>query len=289
MRCVFSPYLFAGGGTLSKGNPKDKRTRQKERLDKLLVQRGLVETRERAQALIMAGQVFVEGQRVDKPGRRVPVDSHIDVRQQMPYVSRGGYKLAAMLDHLQLDVSGWTCVDVGSSTGGFTDVLLQRGARKVYAIDVGYGQLAWRLRQDPRVVVMERTNIRYVHSLPEPCDLATIDVSFIGLRLVLPPVRGLVRPEGWIIALIKPQFEAGPRRVGKGGIVRDPRVHRDVLVQVLEHAHSLALGLQALIVSPIRGTEGNVEFLAAWRLDVPDKVEREDAIAAVLAQTEEYV
>lgn len=256
---------------------------RKERLDRLLVERGLAETRERAQALIMAGRVFVAGRRADKPGRRVPRDAEIEVRGRMPYVSRGGYKLAAMLDHLQLDVHGWTCVDVGASTGGFTDVLLQRGARRVYAIDVGYGQLAWKLRQDPRVVVMERTNIRHVHSLPEVCDLATIDVSFIGLHLVLPPVCNLVRPDGWIIALIKPQFEAGPDKVGKGGIVREPEVHREVLLRVLAEAERLGLGLQALIRSPIHGAKGNVEFLAAWRKGGSARVEIAEEVKRVLA------
>ncbi len=254
----------------------------KERLDKLLVERGLAESRERAQALIMAGEVLVDGRRVDKPGRRVSRDAHIEVKARLPYVSRGGFKLAAMLDHLGLDVTDWVCVDVGASTGGFTDVLLQRGARRVYAIDVGYGQLAWKLRQDPRVVVMERTNIRHVKSLPEVCDLATVDVSFIGLDLVLPPVCNLVRAGGWIIALIKPQFEAGPDKVGKGGIVRDPEVHREVLTRVLQNAARLGLGLQALIRSPIRGAEGNVEFLAAWQKGTPPRLDVEAAIASVV-------
>lgn len=257
---------------------------RRERLDKLLVERGLVESRERGQALILAGEVLVNGQRVDKPGKRVPVDAKIEVRSRLPYVSRGGFKLAAMLDHLGLDVRGWTCMDVGASTGGFTDVLLQRGARRVYAIDVGYGQLAWKLRQDPRVVVMERTNIRHVHALPEPMDLATVDVSFIGLRLVLPNVIRLVKDEGWIIALIKPQFEAGPDRVGKGGIVRDPEVHRDVLKAVLGFAREQGLGLQALIVSPILGAEGNVEFLAAWRKAAADAINAAEHVDAVVEE-----
>ena len=257
---------------------------RKERLDRLLVQRGLVESRERAQALILAGKVYVAGARVDKPGKRVPVDATITVQEQLPYVSRGGYKLAAMLDHLHLTVDGWVCVDVGASTGGFTDVLLQRGARRVYAIDVGYGQLAWKLRQDPRVVVMERTNIRHVDTLPEPMDLATVDVSFIGLHLVLPQVTRLVREGGWIIALIKPQFEAGPEQVGKGGIVRDPAVHREVLTRVLRLAAELALGLQALIPSPIRGAEGNVEFLAAWVKGQPARVAMEHVVEEALVQ-----
>ena len=259
-----------------------KKTGRKERLDKLLVERGLAETRERAQALIMAGEVTVNGTRVDKPGKRVPVDAQIEVKAPLPYVSRGGYKLAAMLDHLNLDVRDFICVDVGASTGGFTDVLLQRGARRVYAIDVGYGQLAWKLRQDPRVVVMERTNIRHVTSLPEPIDLATIDVSFISLRLVLPKVVALVRHGGWIIALIKPQFEAGREQVGKGGIVRDPAVHHQVLERVLTIAENLDLGLHALIPSPIRGTEGNVEFLAAWQRAASPQISKEEAITQAL-------
>ncbi len=256
----------------------------RERLDKLLVQRGLAKSREQAQALIMAGAVYVDDQRVDKPGKRVPVEARITVKARMPYVSRGGYKLAAMLDHLQLSVKGWTCVDVGASTGGFTDVLLQRGARRVYAIDVGYGQLAWKLRQDPRVVVMERTNIRHVTTLPEPMDLATVDVSFIGLHLVLPNVVRLVRQGGWVIALIKPQFEAGPHQVGKGGIVRDSNVHREVLQRVLRLAEELALGLHALIPSPIRGAEGNVEFMAAWRKDQPSTLDTVKAVEEVVEQ-----
>ncbi|NPA90624.1 MAG: TlyA family RNA methyltransferase [Chloroflexi bacterium] len=248
---------------------------RKERLDKLLVQRGLVESREKAQALILAGHVLVNGQRVDKVGKRVPQDADIHIKERLPYVSRGGYKLAAMLDHLKLDITGWICADVGASTGGFTDVLLQRGAQKVYAIDVGYGQLAWKLRQDPRVIVMERTNIRHVTSLPEPVDLATIDVSFISLRLVLPHVIPLVKDGGWVIALIKPQFEAGREQVGKGGIVRDPQVHRQVLERVLGEAEGLGLGLQGLIRSPILGTEGNVEFLAAWQKNRPGRLSSE--------------
>lgn len=260
-----------------------KKQRKKERLDKILVQRGLAASRERAQALILAGHVLVEGQRVDKVGKRVPVDATIQVKEQLPYVSRGGYKLAAMLDHLQLDVHGFVCADVGASTGGFTDVLLQRGARRVYAIDVGYGQLAWKLRQDPRVVVMERTNIRHVKALPEPVDLATVDVSFIGLHLVLPVVVKLVREGGWIIALIKPQFEAGREFVGKGGIVRDPQVHSAVLHRVLKDAEALGLALKALLPSPIKGSEGNVEFLAAWVLGGEESLPQEEAIKNALA------
>lgn len=261
---------------------------KKERVDKLLVVRGLAKTRAQAQALIMAGNVRVNGLRVDKPGKRVPCDAPITVKAPLPYVSRGGYKLAAMLDHLELDVTGWVCADVGASTGGFTDVLLQRSARRVYAIDVGYGQLAWKLRQDARVIVMERTNIRRLSHLPEPVDLATIDVSFIGLHLVLPHVLPLVHPKGWVIALIKPQFEAGRRQVGKGGVVRDETVRKHVLKRVLTDAIALGLFLQALIVSPIRGARGNVEFLAAWTKEEKDAAARrptevEEAIDTVVA------
>jgi len=228
----------------------------------LLVERGLAESRNRAQQLIRAGQVLVRDRVHDKPGMGVSVDAEIRVRERLPYVSRGGLKLAAALDAFAIDVSGFVTADVGASTGGFTDCLLQRGAAKVYAIDVGYGQLAWSLRQDERVVVMERTNVRYLDDLPAPVDLATIDVSFISLRLVLPRVAGWLKPAGHIIPLIKPQFEAGREDVGKGGIVRDPDVHRRVLHKILTFAEGQGLRLRGLIPSPITGAEGNVEFLA---------------------------
>ena len=233
----------------------------KKRLDVLLVERGLVESRERGKRLIMAGQVLVEGRVLDKPGARVAVDADIRLRARLPYVSRGGIKLAAALEAFGVDVEGAVAADVGASTGGFTDCLLQRGARRVYAIDVGYGQLAWRLRRDPRVVVMERTNVRYLDSLPEPIDLATVDVSFISLELVLPKVMGWLKPGGEIIALIKPQFEAGREKVGKGGVVRDPQVHRAVLRKILGWAVDHGLAVRGLIPSPIKGPAGNVEFL----------------------------
>jgi len=230
-------------------------------LDLLLVQRGLAASRERAQALIRAGQVMVNDQVMDKPGRRVPTNATLRLRGRLPYVSRGGLKLEAALNAFQLDVTGWVVADVGASTGGFTDCLLQRGAAKVYAIDVGYGQLAWKLRRDPRVVVMERTNIRFLESLPEPVDLATVDVSFIGLELVLPAVMRLLKPEGHIVALVKPQFEAGREQVGKGGVVRDPAVHRQVLTRLTGWAVERGLRVLGLIPSPITGPKGNVEFL----------------------------
>lgn len=238
---------------------------RKVRLDVLLVRRGLVESRERARALILAGEVSVDGQVVTRPAMAVPEDSALAVAHPPAYVSRGGYKLAHALDTWQLDVTDLVIVDVGASTGGFTDVLLQRGARRVYAIDVGYGQLAWRLRQDPRVVVMERTNIRDVSSLPEPMDAAVIDVSFISLILVLPPVLRLVRPEGWIVALVKPQFEAGRSQVGKGGVVRDPIVHRQVLERVMNWAIEHGLRIGGCTASPLRGPAGNREFLLLLR------------------------
>ena len=237
---------------------------RKERLDLLLVQRGLADSLQRAQGLIMAAQVAVNGQTVDKPGTRVPRDADLAILSRLPYVSRGGLKLAAALDSFLIDVEGWVAADVGASTGGFTDCLLQRGSARLYAIDVGYGQLAWKLRQDPRVVVMDRTNARYLESLPEALDLATIDVSFISLTLVLPVVIGWLRPGGQIVALVKPQFEAGREQVGKGGVIRDPAIHRAVLESVTGWAETRGLDLMGLIRSPITGPAGNVEFLAHW-------------------------
>ena len=235
---------------------------EKERLDVLLHQRRLAESRERARRLIMAGQVLVNGQVRSKPGTRVPTTVKITVKRKLIYASRGGLKLEAALSTFEVDVHGLVAVDVGASTGGFTDCLLQHGARRVYAIDVGYGQLAWRLRQDQRVVVMERVNARYLRELPEPVDLATVDVSFISLKLILPVVMRLLKPNGEIDALIKPQFEAGRRQVGKGGVVKDPAVHRAVLQDVLGRAQSSGLRVGGLIVSPLRGPAGNAEFLA---------------------------
>jgi 23S rRNA (cytidine1920-2'-O)/16S rRNA (cytidine1409-2'-O)-methyltransferase len=243
---------------------------QKKRLDLLVVEQGLAESRQQAQRLIMAGQVRVGDRVIDKPGTRVPDDARVMVKGRLPYVSRGGFKLAAALDAFELDVAGWLVADVGASTGGFTDCLLQRGAKRVYAIDVGYGQLAWKLQQDPRVVVMDRTNARYLERLPEQVDLATIDVSFISLKLILPVVMGWLRrdaAESRVVALIKPQFEAGPEQVGKGGVVRDPAVHRFVLESVIGWAETQGLGLMGLIRSPITGPAGNIEFLAHWMPD----------------------
>ena len=237
----------------------------KERLDKLLVSRGLAETRARAQALVMAGEVFVDGERADKAGMQVAVDAELRVAEPLAYVSRGGFKLAEALEQFEIDVQGRVCADVGACTGGFTDVMLQRGAALVYAIDVGYGQLDWKIRQDQRVVVMERTNARYLEALAEPVTFVAIDVSFISLRLILPSVQkwlGDGPPGGGeIVALVKPQFEAGREQVGKGGIVRDLAVRRQVLEEIWRWAAENDLGPQRVIRSPIEGSGGNVEFL----------------------------
>lgn len=229
-------------------------------MDLLLVERELAETRQRAQALVLAGDVQVNGHPVVKPGTAVPEDAAISIRAPLKYVSRGGLKLEGALDAFHVDVRGKTCADVGASTGGFTDCLLQRGAAHVYAVDVGYGQLAWKLRTDPRVVIMDRVNIRYLERLPELIDLATADVSFISLKLVLPVVKKLLRDDGECVALVKPQFEAGREQVGRGGIVRDLQVHRSVLEQVAQHAVQEGWKVRAITRSPIPGADGNVEF-----------------------------
>jgi 23S rRNA (cytidine1920-2'-O)/16S rRNA (cytidine1409-2'-O)-methyltransferase len=233
----------------------------KVRLDQLLVQRSLVDSREKAQRLIMAGEVLVNDRVADKPGMQIPAEAPIRIKEQLPYVSRGGLKLAAALDRFPIPIEHTICADVGASTGGFTDCLLQRGAAKVYAIDVGYGQLDWKIRSDARVVVMDRTNARYVESLPEPIGLAVIDTSFISLRIILPAVLKWLTAEAHIVALIKPQFEAGRERVGKGGVVRDPQVHADVLRSIMQVARELGCSPIDLIRSPIEGPAGNVEFL----------------------------
>jgi 23S rRNA (cytidine1920-2'-O)/16S rRNA (cytidine1409-2'-O)-methyltransferase len=225
------------------------------------VERGLVETRHKAQALIMAGAVRVDGRRANKSGEAIKPEAALDIDAGDNYASRGAHKLEHALQTSGIDVAGLVCLDVGASTGGFTDVLLRHGARRVYAVDVGRGQLDWRLRADPRVVVMDRTNIRGVASLPEPIDVATVDVSFISLRIVLPVVAALMRPEGWLIALVKPQFEAGRGLVGKGGVIRDPSVHRAVLEELLAWCSENAIGVVGLTASPIRGPAGNIEFL----------------------------
>ncbi len=237
----------------------------KARLDVLLVERGLAETRARARAYIMAGEVSVDGERVDKAGTTVLRDAQIELATPMPYVSRGGYKLAGALDELDVSVEGRVAADVGACTGGFTDVLLQRGAARVYSLDVGQGQLMWKLRQDERVVVLEKTNARYVEALAEPVSLVVIDVSFISLKLILPAVRKWLTADADVVALIKPQFEAGPESVGKGGIVRDPAVHRMVLTDLVEWAIQEGWGVRGLVRSAIQGTGGNIEYLVWLR------------------------
>ncbi len=245
-------------------------TRRKVRLDDALVAHGLAETRVHAERLIRAGQVWLgeaaSGVRGDKPGQLVAPDVALRVERGLPYVSRGGLKLEAALDAFGVAPAGWICADIGASTGGFTDCLLQRGAAKVYAIDVGYGQLAWSLRQDPRVISMERANVRLLAPLPEPVTLAVVDVSFIGLGLVLPRVVGLLAAGGQVIALIKPQFEVARGQVGKGGVVRNPLLHRAAIRKVLAEAAAANLAPAGLIRSPITGPAGNVEFLAWLRL-----------------------
>ena len=239
--------------------------KHKERLDVLLVSLGLAESRAKAQATIMAGEVYVNGQKADKSGTEVDITSNIEVRgSACPYVSRGGLKLEKALKNFGVDPTGYVCSDSGASTGGFTDCLLQQGASKVFAIDVGYGQLAWKIRNDPRVVVMERTNIRYVtpEDLGEMLDLSVIDVSFISLGLVLPVVKSLLKPTGQVLCLIKPQFEAGKDKVGKKGVVRDPAVHEEVLQNFISLAKSLDFTIRNLTFSPVKGPEGNIEFLA---------------------------
>jgi 23S rRNA (cytidine1920-2'-O)/16S rRNA (cytidine1409-2'-O)-methyltransferase len=254
----------------------------KIRLDQLLVQRQLVESRERAQRLIMAGEVLVNDRVADKPGTQIAPDADIRIKEPLPYVSRGGLKLAAALDRFPIPIEGVICADVGASTGGFTDCLLQRGAAKVYAIDVGYGQLDWKLRNDPRVVVMDRTNARYVESLPEPIGLAVIDASFISLRLILPAVLKWLQIEAHLVVLVKPQFEAGRDNVGKGGVVRDPQVHAAVLRSITQAARDLGCSPIDLIRSPLEGPAGNVEFLMWLRPGVHGPVQAMDELIQTL-------
>jgi 23S rRNA (cytidine1920-2'-O)/16S rRNA (cytidine1409-2'-O)-methyltransferase len=235
------------------------------RLDQALVERGLVTTRERGQALIRAGLVTVSGAIVGRPDQPVTSEVEIALKGQARFVSRGGEKLEGALGAFAVDVRGRVCLDVGASTGGFTDVLLQRGARAVIAVDVGYGQLAWSLRQDPRVQLLERTNIRQLEALPQPATLAAVDVSFISLRQVLPPVKRLLDPPGDIIALVKPQFEVGKGRVGKGGVVRDPAQHEEVLRSLRQATGEMGFAWVAQTASPLVGAKGNREFFIHLR------------------------
>ncbi len=234
----------------------------KIRLDRLLVERGVAESREKAQALIMAGEVQVNGQKAVKAGQAVPDDASIEVRARLPFVSRGGFKLRAALDHFAIDVTGRVCLDIGSSTGGFTDVLLQAGARRVHAVDVGVGQLAWKLRTDPRVILHEGVNARAIELalIGERVWLLVCDVSFISVSLILPAAVRLLEPDGRMVILIKPQFEVGKGQVGKGGIVRDPELHRAACDKVTQAVHELGFSAD-VIESPILGAEGNKEFL----------------------------
>lgn len=246
----------------------------KKRLDVLLVERLYAETRSKAQAIIMSGNVYVNGQKADKPGTSFEEIVEIEVRGAVcPYVSRGGLKLEKALRDFGVDPTGYVCSDSGASTGGFTDCLLQQGAKKVFAIDVGYGQLDWKIRSDERVVVMERTNIRYVtpEDLGEPLDLSVVDVSFIGLEIVLPAIKNLLKQEsGQVLCLIKPQFEAGKDNVGKKGVVRDPKIHQMVLNNFVSLVRSLGFVILGLTFSPVKGPEGNIEFLGHLTLaDVP--------------------
>ncbi len=237
---------------------------KKERLDVLLVKRNLAPSREKAKAVIMSGNVYVEGQKEDKPGTTFSEESRIEVRgHALPYVSRGGLKLEKALKNFNVSVEGRVCTDVGSSTGGFTDCMLQNGAKKVFAIDVGRGQLDWKLRQDSRVVCMEKTNIRYVRpeDIGEPVDFSSIDVSFISLTKVLVPIREYLTEDGEIVALIKPQFEAGREKVGKKGVVREKSTHLEVIRMVTEYAREHGFDVLELEFSPIRGPEGNIEYL----------------------------
>lgn len=230
----------------------------------LLTEQGHAESRAKAQALIMSGLVYVDGQKVDKPGFAVETTQLIEVRgTACPYVSRGGLKLEKALRDFGVDPNGYVCSDSGASTGGFTDCLLQQGAKKVFAIDVGYGQLAWKIRNDPRVVCMERTNIRNVtpSDLGEPLDLSVVDVSFISLKLVLPVIYSLLKPTGEVLCLIKPQFETGKEKVGKKGVVRDPAVHLEVLEKFLAVVKEIGFTVKNLTFSPVKGPEGNIEFL----------------------------
>ena len=243
---------------------------KKTRLDQRVFELNLSESREKAKALIMAGSVFVNGQKETKPGTRVAEDAEITVKgEKLPYVSRGGLKLEKALNTFAIDPTDFVCIDCGASTGGFTDCLLQRGAKHVFAVDVGYGQLAWSLRTDERVTVMERTNARSLtpDMFPERMDIAVMDMSFISLHLVLPAVRTLLKDGGQVVCLVKPQFEAGREKVGKKGVVRDPAVHREVLENFVSSVAGLGFSVAGMSFSPVRGPEGNIEYLAWLKTD----------------------
>ena len=254
--------------------------KNKKRLDVLLTERLYAETRSKAQAIIMSGNVYVNGQKADKPGMSFEETVDIEVRGAVcPYVSRGGLKLEKALRDFGVKPEGYVCSDSGASTGGFTDCLLQQGASKVFAIDVGYGQLDWKIRSDERVVVMERTNIRYVtpEDLGEPLDLSVIDVSFISLKIVLPTIKTLLKPTGQVLCLIKPQFEAGKDKVGKKGVVREPETHQEVLDGFVALANELGFKILGLTFSPVKGPEGNIEFLGHLSLDDVEGIQPDTA------------
>ncbi|NLM03562.1 MAG: TlyA family RNA methyltransferase [Clostridiales bacterium] len=237
---------------------------EKIRLDVLLTEKGFFDSREKARRVIMAGSVYVNNQKYDKPGTKVDIDSKIDIRGNVfPYVSRGGLKLEKAIKEFNIILKDLICIDIGASTGGFTDCMLQNYAKKVYTIDVGYGQLDWKLRQDPRVVTMERTNIRYVkpEDLVDLADFVSIDVSFISLKLVLPVVKNLINDSAEIVALIKPQFEAGRENVGKKGVVKDINIHKEVVSEIVEFAKEMNFHISNFSFSPIKGPEGNIEYL----------------------------
>jgi 23S rRNA (cytidine1920-2'-O)/16S rRNA (cytidine1409-2'-O)-methyltransferase len=252
----------------------------KLRLDIALHERGLAPSREKARAMIMAGEVLVDGNMIDKPGTRINVESDLTVKNKPRFVSRGGDKLAGALVDFQFDVTDKICADVGASTGGFTDCLLQHGATKVYAIDVGYGQLDYMLRQDPRVITIERTNARYLEKLDEPVNLVVVDASFISLKMLLPPIKGWLTPQADVIALIKPRFEAGKKEVGKGGVVKDSTIHARVIEEILNFGQNQGFIVRGLTTSPLKGPAGNIEFLVwlGWGasnpvLDIPLLIE----------------
>lgn len=254
----------------------------KLRLDQYLCQNGLVASRERAKALIMAGVVFVDEQKVDKPGTPVREGARVEVRgHDIAYVSRGGLKLEKAMQVFPLTPAGKVCMDIGASTGGFTDCMLQNGAVKVYAVDVGYGQLAWSLRTDERVVNLERTNIRYIteEQVPQPVDFISVDVSFISLTLVLPVAHRLLKDGAQMVCLVKPQFEAGKDKVGKKGVVRDPQIHREVIRKVIDCAAELGFWVRGLDFSPIKGPEGNIEYLLFLQKPQQDALPPEETVA----------
>lgn len=259
----------------------------KERLDVLLVERGLAASREKAKTMIMEGNVFVDGQREDKAGSNFDSQVKIEIKgNTLKYVSRGGLKLEKAMDHFDISLDGAVCMDIGASTGGFTDCMLQNGAKKVYAVDVGYGQFAWKLRTDPRVVCMEKTNIRYVtpEQIQDVLDFASVDVSFISLTKVLIPARELLRDQGEMVCLIKPQFEAGREKVGKKGVVRDPAVHEEVIDRVIGFARENGFRVLNLEYSPIKGPEGNIEYLVHLQKGQQGKKEETIDVKSVVSQ-----